>query len=102
MTKGTPKDRRVREVVTFWPPSSWTSSYSGTDALTPGPSAIIAAVRRSELGVSLRVRDGDRFFSTAFAIEDPERLADLVTTLEGAEGLSLEEAGDLVLAKEES
>jgi len=73
MNESTSKNRRVRDVVTFWPPSSWVSSYGGTDALTPRPStAVIAAVQKRGQGVWLQVEDGGRSFSTVIAIEDPQ------------------------------
>jgi hypothetical protein len=99
----TKKNRRVRDVVIFWPPSSWTCSYAGTDALTPRPStAVIKAARSREQRVSLQVEDDGRLFSTVLTLQDPACLSDLVTTLDGAKGLSLEEAGDLQLREEES
>jgi hypothetical protein len=103
MTKRAFKNRRVRDVVTFWPPSSWTSSYAGADPLTPRLSkARIVAVRGRKQGVSLQVEDGGRLFSTVLIIEDAESVSDLVTTLDRAKGLSLEDAGDLRLCEEGS
>lgn len=86
---------QIRDVIKPWPPNSgWTTSYQGTEILTPNPAqAVVSSARAESKGVYFAVAEGDRQFSTVLLL-DSEALIQLVTkALTSAHGKTLDEAG---------
>jgi len=87
---------KLKHAVSGWAATlSWTSAYSGNDALVPNPAKAVVreAVERNEL-IRLTVNEAGRSYSVALAFSQPDRHA-ILATLKKAQGLTLVEAGEL-------
>ncbi len=65
-----PTRRLISEVVTLWPPSCWTGSFSGEDVLSPDiSSSVVAEVVMRREAIRMSVKDNDRLFTTAIHLD---------------------------------
>jgi len=90
--------RRIEDIVSEWPPSSWAGSYSGLDPLSPqgqGATVVDAVLRRES--IRLVVQSDRREFSTSLSVSDPRLRRAVAETLRSAKGLTLEAAGKLAV-----
>ena len=86
-------ERLLSRVIEPWPPSCWTSTFSGGDALTPNVATCLIAevtLRRDEIRLS--VKNQDRLFTAAIHLDGSVR-GPVFEILERMNGRTLAEAG---------
>lgn len=83
----------LSQVITPWPPSCWTSTFSGGDALTPNvATCLIAGVTLRRYDIRLSVRNLDRLFTAAIHLDASVR-GPAFEVLRRMNGRTLAEAG---------
>ena len=86
-------ERLLSQVITPWPPSCWTSTFSGRDALTPDvATSLIAEVTLRRDAIRLSVKNQDRLFTAAIHLDGSVRVP-AFEALKRMNGRTLAEAG---------
>jgi hypothetical protein len=87
-------ERLISEVVTPWPPSCWTGSFSGEDILSPDvASSVVAEVVMRREAIRMSVKDNDRLFTTVIHLDDTVRTL-VFEVLARMKGRTLAEASE--------
>jgi hypothetical protein len=90
--------KRVKDLLTPWPPGVWVSSYSGLDPTSPNlESAVVTEATAEGHYIHLYISDHGHTYSVAISIPVGEDTAEVSRAISAARGKTLNETGDLVL-----